>query len=180
MKKRTLMTSAIALFTTAGIAVAAGNNVPPREMPPHTHGRHHMHGGEHQGKHSGLPHGFEQLNLTDAQKAKIKTIMEQGRPAQADNQNTRHEDFHQRMQARQAQEQKLMSNQTFDEQAARNMIAERQAERATMEKEHAERELQMLKQRHAVFQVLTPEQQQKLWDNQKQMQERANRHFSGK
>ncbi|ULJ62517.1 Spy/CpxP family protein refolding chaperone [Wielerella bovis] len=177
MNKRTLFASAIALLTTAGIAVAAGNNATTQNKNmPHPHAK--MHGAHgHQMKRDGLPRGFEQLGLSDAQKAQIKTIMEQNRPQKVDNQDTRRADFQQKMAQRRAQEQQLMSNKTFNEQAARNMIAERQQERAAMEKNHAERELQMLKQRHAVFQVLTPAQQQKFVENQKQQHERMEQRF---
>ncbi|MCG7658088.1 Spy/CpxP family protein refolding chaperone [Wielerella bovis] len=179
MNKRTIFASAVALLTTAGIAVAAGNNASAqnKNMPhPHPHAKmHSAHG--HQMKRDGLPRGFEQLGLSDVQKAQIKTIMEQNRPQKVDNQDTRRADFQQKMAQRRVQEQQLMSNKTFNEQAARNMIAERQQERAAMEKNHAERELQMLKQRHAVFQVLTPAQQQKFVENQKQQQERMEQRF---
>ena len=74
--------------------------------------------------------------------------------------------FKQKIQARQAAEQKLMSNKNFDEAAARQMILERQQERMNMERNHAEHELQMLKKRHAIFQVLTPTQQKQLQDEQ--------------
>ncbi len=75
------------------------------------------------------------------------------------------------MEARRAAEQKLMSNKTFDEAAARQMIVERQQERLQMEREHAERELQMLKKRHAIYQVLTPAQQKQLQELQQRRME---------
>lgn len=175
MKKLTLAT--VALMMTAGAAFAANdfNGEPPMDGGK---GGKHMRDG---GKRSELPRGFEELNLTDAQKAKIKAIVEADRPAQPAAKKD-HATFQQKMQARQTAERQLMSSKTFDENAARRMIAERQQERNSMEREHAERELQMLKKRHAIFQVLTPEQQkqfqaqqQKRMENMKQrMQQQQN------
>lgn len=160
MKKITMAT--LILLTTAGVAVAAnGDNLPM----PH---KHEKHAKMHERK-SDLPRGFEKLNLTDAQKAKIKSIVESNKPtlkAKKDDAS-----FRQKMEARRNAEQKLMSGKQFDEAAARQMIVERQQERLGMEREFAERELQMLKKRHAIFQVLTAEQQ-------KQFQEEQQKHFN--
>ena len=41
-----------------------------------------------------------------------------------------------------------------------------------MERNFADRKVQMLKKRHAVFQVLTPTQQKQFLENQKQQRER--------
>lgn len=171
MQKRTLTTVATALLATAGLAVAAGQT---GSAPHHEHGKPHP---SHTHAHrDGLPRGFDQLNLSAEQKAKIQAIMQQNRPEQTRSQAQRRDDFHQKMAQYRAQEQQLMSSTTFDEQAARALITERQQERAAKEREHAERELQMLKQRHAVFQILTPEQQQKYLTNQQQHHQRGVRH----
>lgn len=158
-------------MTTAGIAMAQNNAPQGNDMPHSAHGKPFK--GKHHNK-NGLPRGFDDLGLTDAQKNKIKSIMEKSHPAKpsADTQETRRQAFMQKMQQRQAQEQQLMTSKTFNEQAARNMIAEHQQERANMEKEHAERELQMMKTQHEVFQVLTPAQQNKFLENQKEHQKR--------
>lgn len=168
MKKLTIAT--LALMTTAGVAFAAnGNDNAPRMDGEHRGGKMMR---EH--KKSDLPRGFEQLNLTDAQKAKIKAIVEADQPAPKANRDDA--SFKQKMEARRAAEQKLMSNKTFDEAAARQMIVERQQERLQMEREHAERELQMLKKRHAIYQVLTPAQQKQL----QELQQRRMKNFENR
>lgn len=166
MKKLTIAT--LVLMTTAGVAVAA-NSTDNQTTPKHGEHKHGKIMRHHGGKHSDLPRGFEKLNLSDAQKAKIKAIVEADKPARAEKKDFT--DFKQKMQARRAAEQKLMNSPTFDEAAARQMIVERQQERLNMERKHAERELQMLKKRHAIFQVLTAEQQ-------KQFQEEQQKHFN--
>ncbi|XXQ68484.1 Spy/CpxP family protein refolding chaperone [Neisseriaceae bacterium B1] len=174
MTKRTISAITVAALMSAGIAFAVGdntsNNINQPQAQRHFDGKFNKK--DHHGNKDVLPHGFEGLNLTDAQKAQIKQIMEANRPAQpADNEQQRVQ-FQQKMQQRQAQEQALISNKSFDEKAARAMIAERQEARAQMENQHAAHELQHLKARHAVFQVLTPAQQKQFLDNQKQHQER--------
>ena len=120
----------------------------------------------------GLPRGFNELDLSEEQKSKIRSIMAQYRPQQPENHAARRAEFQQKMAQRQAQEQQLIGGKNFDEQAARKLIAERQQERAELERQHAEHELQMLKARHATFQVLTPAQQQKFIALQKQQHQR--------
>ena len=115
-----------------------------------------MHGEHKQGR-DGLPYGFERLNLSDAQKQQIQTILNNNRPAQADqNQDARRAEFEQQRAAEQA----LISSQTFDENAARQLIAGQQ-------QRHADMMLQQMRVRHQIFQVLTPE-QQKQWQDMKQ------------
>lgn len=175
MNKRIISAVVVAVLTSTGIALATNQDGAIRDdMPPF-----HQQDREHAPKfdksaHEGLPHKFNQLKLTDKQKAEIKKIMEANRPEKPskDTQAQRREQFKQKMEQRRQQEQKLMMSKTFDEQAARQMIAQRQQERAAMEREQAERELQMLKTRHAVFQVLTAEQQKQYLENQKQHQQR--------
>lgn len=168
MKKITI--ASIVFLGMAGAAVAA-NNIENAPRPPMKgkHGKMHEHHA-----HSHLPRGFEKLNLSDEQKAKIKAIVEANKPeakAKKDPAN-----FKQKMEARRQAEQKLMSGKQFDEAAARQMIVERQQERMGMEREFAERELQMLKKRHAIFQVLTPAQQKQFQEEQqKQLEHFMNR-----
>ena len=127
---------------------------------------------DYQFKRDGLPRGFNELDLSEEQKSKIRSIMAQYRPQQPENHAARRAEFQQKMAQRQAQEQQLIGGKNFDEQAARKLIAERQQERAELERQHAEHELQMLKARHATFQVLTPAQQQKFIALQKQQHQR--------
>ncbi len=180
MKRSTLLASTAALLLSAGVAVAAGEAVKQQsanDMPPPPHGDHsknHHHPNQMGNKfqRDGLPRGFDELDLSDAQKSKIRSIMAQYRPQQPENHAARRAEFQQKMAQRQAQEQQLIGGKNFDEQAARKLIAERQQERAELERQHAEHELQMLKARHATFQVLTPAQQQKYIAMQKQQQQR--------
>ena len=102
---------------------------------------------DYQDKRDGLPRGFNELDLSEEQKSKIRSIMAQYRPQQPENHAARRAEFQQKM-------------------------AERQQERAELERQHAEHELQMLKARHAAFQVLTPAQQQKFIALQKQQHQR--------
>lgn len=173
MTKRTVSTLTIAALMSAGIAFAAGDNDNTKHTPKeprHAHGQFDKKAPR--GHQNGLPHGFESLSLSDAQKAKIKQIIEANRPVQPANHEQQRAQFQQKMQQRQMQEQALIRNKSFDEQAARAMIAERQQARAQMQAQHTEHELQLLKTRHAVFQVLTPAQQKQYLDNQKQHQQR--------
>lgn len=174
MKKLTALT--VALMMSAGVAMAASHV----EHPHGEHGGkpHHgkMHGKHHKGKKDGLPFGFAELNLTDAQKTQIKAIMEADR-AQKPAKDEKMAEFKRKMDAQRQQERTLMSNKNFDEAAARKMIAERDQAREQQRQERNERELQMLKKRHAVFQILTPEQQKQLQENQqKKMAEMEKRH----
>lgn len=174
MKKLTALT--IALMMSAGVAVAANHAE-----------QHHPMGGGHGGKmhgqfkkqfkKDGLPFGFAELNLSDAQKAEIKRIMEADRSNESQKNDNKMAEFKQKMDAQRKQERALMSGKNFDEAAARQMIAERQQERMTQQNQRAERELKMLKKRHAIFQVLTAEQQKQYQANQeKKMAEMQKRH----
>lgn len=113
------------------------------------------------GQKKALPRGFDRLNLSEQQKARIYAIVEADRREYEEHQHANHrqQSFQQRMQTRKEQERRLLSSKQFDEKTARQMIAERQQERLSVQRGHAERELRMLKKRHAIFQVLTPAQQ---------------------
>ena len=163
MNKRVLF--ATALLATASIAMAAGQNNP--QNPPPAPESQKMHPQKLPKSKDGLPMGFERLNLSDAQKNKIKAIMQQNRPEKPADHAQRSAQFEQKMQQRRAAEQQLLTSKMFNEQAARQMIAERKAERAELQRDHADHELQMLKQRHAIFQVLTPAQQKQFLEEQK-------------
>ena len=138
MKRSTLLASTAALLLSAGVAVAAGEAAkkqPKDDMPPPAHGdknqgnRPHKAKGDKWAQRGGLPRGFEQLDLSEEQKAKIRNIMAQHRAQQPENHADRRAQFQQKMMQRQSQEQQLMSGKTFDEQAARKLIAERMAQR---------------------------------------------------
>ena len=162
MKRSTLLASTAALLLSAGVAVAAGEAVKQQSAndmsPPVRDGykkspRHHQDKMDYQFKRDGLPRGFNELDLSEEQKSKIRAIMAQYRPQQPENHAARRAEFQQKMAQRQSQEQQLLNSKNFDEQAARKLIAERQQERAELERQHAERELQMLRVRHEAFQV---------------------------
>ena len=55
---------------------------------------------------------------------------------------------------------KILRKPTFDEEEARSTIAKYRQENAGKKQEYAEHELQLMRQKHAIFQVLTPEQQE--------------------
>lgn len=175
MNKRTLSAITLSALMSAGIAVAADTAQPVgQDMPPPA-GQAAKGQQRAEGR---LPRGFAELNLTDAQKTRIQAILAADRPAQQPNREARRADFAQKAAERRQREQALMSAKTFDEQAARALIAERQQERAEMANEFAANELNMLKKRHAVFQVLTPAQQQQ-W-LQQQSRRQAERGQDGK
>ena len=52
---------------------------------------------------------------------------------------------------------KILRKPTFDEEEARSTIAKYRQENAGKKQEYAEHELQLMRQKHAIFQVLTPE-----------------------
>ena len=154
MKKITTFVTAAALIaSTAGLAVAADNKQPEQRS-----GHSKPYQQPHMGK-DGMPRGFEHLNLTEAQKSQIQSIMQKNRPQQNDNARAEQQ---KQFEAQRAQEQRLIEAKTFDEAAARQMINQRMAER---QQKMGELELNRLKTRHAVFQVLTPA-QQKQWQEQ--------------
>ena len=151
MKKVT--TLALALLIGANFATAA--DPVARNHQGASAQNHHQHA-----KRDGLPRGFEPLNLSEEQKAKIRAIAQSDREARpATDKSARREAAKQKMQNRREQERRLLDARHFDEQAAQKLIAERQQERLAVQQQQAERELRMLKKRHAIFQVLTPEQQ---------------------
>lgn len=162
MKKTTAL--ALAVLLAGNFASAAPAGV---QAAKHFH---HM-----KGSKSELPRGFDRLNLSEEQKAKIKAIVEadrQGKQAHhAQQREQRRQQFRQNAQTRLQQERALLGSKQFDEQAARKMIAERRQARLADEVQRTERELQMLKKRHAIFQVLTPAQQQQYQNMQDEMRQ---------
>lgn len=148
------MKKMIALAALSAIA-ATSYAATKEKTPPQDNGQPKPAFGQHKGhgmmSPDGLPRGFERLNLSDAQKTKIKAIMDANRPAQPANAQAGQAEFEQRRAAEQA----LISSKTFDEAKARQMITEQQ-------QKHADMMLKNMKMRHDVFQVLTPA-QQKQW-----------------
>lgn len=163
MNKKIFSAFTLTALIGAGMATAADVN---RPMPPHGHPH-----AKHRHAADGLPHGFAELKLTENQKQQIKQIIAaQQRPEQI-KQPEKRADFEQKIQQQRQREQQLFNAKTFDEQAARAIITERRQAREKAEEAMAERELNMLKTRHAVFQVLTPEQQKQYWEQRSQRRE---------
>lgn len=153
-------TAALIGISALSLAACSSEHSPKRER------------GAHAGKEfrkGGMERGFKDLNLSEEQKTKIRAIMEEGR---SQNERRRHPDEsvqgeqQRRAEAYRAAEQNLLKNPVFDEAAARNLIARRGQEMEARRRSCDEAELQQLKKRHAVFQVLTPEQQQKWLEKQ--------------
>ena len=167
MKKASALTAAV-LAGVCALSLAACSS---ERAPKHGHapaGKEFRRGG--------MDRGFKDLNLTQEQKAKIRAIMEEGRGSrmQPPGENRR-EAFRQQMESRRIAEQNLLTNPVFDEAAARSLIAQREQGMEEQRRQRAEFELQQLKKRHAVFQVLTPEQQQKWLAGQGQRGKRPQR-----
>lgn len=163
MKKITAIAAA-ALLGIAGAAVAAdsaANMQQPKQSREFKRGE--------------LPRDLQALNLSAAQKTRIQAILQEGRPAQTELSEAQRNQMRTQAQAHRAAEQSLMANKTFDEAAARRLIAEREQARAQFQQRHADFEMQQLKKRHAVFQVLTPAQQKQWLESQSKRDERGDR-----
>ncbi|KJF81311.1 Spy/CpxP family protein refolding chaperone [Photobacterium angustum] len=93
---------------------------------------------------------FKQLELTDTQKAEMKTLREKDREAmKAERQANRSE-----MQADHKALDKLVLADNFDEQAVSQLVDR-------MSEKQAEHRVERLKQRHQMLNILTPEQKAK-------------------
>ena len=163
MKKITAIAAA-ALLGITGAAVAA-DSAANMQQPKQTR----------EFKRGELPRDLQALNLSAAQKTRIQAIMQEGRPAQTELSEAQRNQMRAQAQAHRAAEQSLMANKTFDEAAARRLIAEREQARAQFQQRHADFEMQQLKKRHAVFQVLTPAQQKQWLESQSKRDERGDR-----
>ena len=162
MKKLIALT---ALAATVGLtACASDRHDKGGRDGEHRHGAGKGFHGEHKQGRDGLPRGFDRLNLSDAQKQQIQTILDNNRSQAAQNQEARRAEFEQQRAAEQA----LVSGATFNENAARQMIAGQQ-------QRHADMALQQMRVRHQLFQVLTPEQRQQLQQMQQERGSRGNK-----
>lgn len=157
MKKITAISTAVLM----GLALTACSTDRPQHGPRAEQGMN-----KHFSK-DGLPRDLSELSLTDAQKDQIKQIMAQGqvdRPAAPD--ESQRAAFRSEIQQRRAAEQQLILAPTFDETAARQLVAQRAKKMDQRQQQRSEMELQHLKQRHDIMQVLTPEQRQQWLANQ--------------
>ena len=163
MKKITAIAAA-ALLGITGAAVAA-DSAANMQQPKQTR----------EFKRGELPRDLQALNLSATQKTRIQAILQEGRPAQTELSEAQRNQMRAQAQAHRAAEQSLMANKTFDEAVARRLIAEREQARAQFQQRHADFEMQQLKKRHAVFQVLTPAQQKQWLESQSKRDERGDR-----
>lgn len=134
----------------------------------------------HQHEHNNLPRGFEQLNLTAEQKAKIQAIVSNDINDHRNNLNHHNENNTSKINQHIQQERELLNNKTFNESAARKMVEKQMQEYlANSSKEQSkyiEQRIQMLKKRHAIFQVLTPAQQKQYQEMQDKMHSEMDKH----
>ena len=163
MKKITAIAAA-ALLGITGAAVAA-DSAANMQQPKQTR----------EFKRGELPRDLQALNLSATQKTRIQAILQEGRPAQTELSEAQRNQMRAQAQAHRAAEQSLMANKTFDEAVARRLIAEREQARAQFQQRHADFEMQQLKKRHAIFQVLTPAQQKQWLESQSKRDERGDR-----
>lgn len=110
---------------------------------------------------------FDALNLTDAQKAKIKTIMQfQHNGFDRSKMMAEHQQIQQRINA-------LASSSTLDAKAL-NALADEQAEKTK------QRFIKRVETQHAIAQVLTAEQRQKLATLQAERKQQMSHKFANK
>ena len=118
---------------------------------------------------------FKGLNSTDEQKAKIQQIQADSRAAFKKKQENRKQemaDWKKRNEQYRAEQEKLVTSKNFDEHAARQLIEKRHQEQNKLNQDRVEAELQHMKDRHAMFQVLTPAQQKQFLENKQKRQEK--------
>ncbi|QSX40692.1 Spy/CpxP family protein refolding chaperone [Shewanella cyperi] len=139
MKKSKLTQGLLGLLATA---MLLGGTV----AVAHEHGEDRGENGP--GMHQGMRHMFRNLDLTEEQEAQIKSLMKEQRQARSEQQDESERETHRsKMLA-------LVSASKFDENVARALIAEQQ-------QHHEEGMLNFMKLQQQVYQLLTPEQQEK-------------------
>lgn len=157
MDRQTVLTAGVvALMTGVGVIFAAVSArlykepVEPVMCTPTTVVQEQPAPARQQG---GMPQDVQELNLSDVQKTKIRVIVQRFRPQVTSAREKQRSQYEQRME-------KILRKPTFDEEEARSTIAKYRQENAGKKQEYAEHELQLMRQKHAIFQVLTPEQQE--------------------
>lgn len=144
-----LLTSGLALADNNRATTAQGSNTPQAQQRDgqrlDTRGQRQLAG----------------LNLTADQQKRIEDIRNQYRSSTENQAQVRS-----RFENRQRQEQALLEAPVFDSNKARQLIAEQQ-------REQAEQHLRRLQERHAIHQVLTPEQRQQMREQSQNRQQRA-------
>ena len=152
--KLAMVFAGLALLLVAGFALSQD---PGMGMGPGP--GHHGGGGEHV-----LGFFTKALNLTDAQQAQIKQIMEKEKP-------TLHPLMIQEGQAHQ-QMMQLVTSGKFDDTQAQAIISQEAQTHSQIELEHA----RMMSQ---AYQILTPDQKAKFAEMQAKHQQRMARHMEG-
>ena len=157
MDRQTVLTAGVvALMTGVGVIFAAVSArlykepVEPVMCTPATVVQEQPAPARQQG---GMPQDVQELNLSDVQKTKIRVIVQRFRPQVTSAREKQRSQYEQRVE-------KILRKPTFDEEEARSTIAKYRQENAGKQPEYAEHELQLMRQKHAIFQVLTPEQQE--------------------
>lgn len=124
-------------------------------------GKHHGGEGMHGGKGMMGKHLLRGVDLTDEQKAELKTLREQKRESMKANKG----EFRTQMMADRQQVQELMLADNFDEAAVR-ALAEKMVD------QQVERRVAMVKSQHEMMSILTPEQKVQVKENMDKMAER--------
>ena len=157
MDRQTVLTAGVvALMTGVGVIFAAVSArlykepVEPVMCTPATVVQEQPAPARQQG---GMPQDVQELNLSDVQKTKIRVIVQRFRPQVTSAREKQRSQYEQRVE-------KILRKPTFDEEEARSTIAKYRQENSGKKQEYAEHELQLRRQKHAIFQVLTPEQQE--------------------
>lgn len=139
-KKILAMTIALPLALGSASALAFGGD-----------GNGNHHGGYHGGKGGcGMKDGrkvFRELDLTDAQQQQMKEMRDANREAM----RGRYGEQHAAMQASHEKMQSLVLAADFDENAVRELAQQ-------MSEQQVERRVTMMKKRHEMLNILTPEQ----------------------
>ncbi|WP_419569625.1 Spy/CpxP family protein refolding chaperone [Rheinheimera sp.] len=118
--------------------------------------------GQDRGQHGPMPGAMMQLkglDLTDAQKEQVKTLMKQARasmPAKAD------------MQAQHEQLKTLIQAENFDEAAVRTALQSQQSQQS----QRLEAEVSRSRLQHDIYQLLTAEQKAKLAEREQKREAR--------
>lgn len=140
-----LKTSLIALVASSALLTgslyandAQTDNAPQAEM-------HHKQGKHHKG---GMHKLLRKLDLTDAQKADVKAVMEKYKAQRPERPTDEQRAAHK------AEMLSLITNANFDEAKAQAMISAQQEKRQAQALQH-------LKMQNEIYQLLTPEQQEK-------------------
>jgi protein CpxP len=130
----------------AGNPESAGQGMSQGECKGECKGEHN--GKHHRGHHSGMFNMLRHLDLTDAQKAEVKIIVEKYKQAKTDRPTQEEREAHR------TQVLSLITQAGFDDSAAQNLVSEKQQRhQATM--------VNKLKMQNEVYQLLNDEQKAK-------------------